>query len=388
MGGKKLFLAEQNEEIVQRYFEDRGWSAVKLDRRGRSGHEEAADWRICNPNSGYCFLCEVKTISSVHADIPYGPVEGYMLHKREKEIARLEELKRARLDTRLLVTPDHYRFLHDDEEELRRKYQHRRRNTEVWFREFVERLESDLSQSRIRNLPYRMALHRDDCYSPNKKEFESFSRWLEMELLGIHRGKPTIGWNVLRKGAGSSGWYCAFYPIHKAQHETDVDRRIQVMVIGPTRGANLEVQGYCYGTLNLDAITENVRKGSSQLESSASKEQNKRIPRVLVLSFETGIAELALQWEELIEPHLAWLLEQYPNLSVLAVLEMVPDGSPPPQEEGLSAWLDFVRQARYVPRFMVYHNACLRGVEPLDQQVFNDNRSVQFRYISENWQSW
>jgi len=387
-GGEKLISADQNEQIVKNYFKDRGWQVTKLDWPGRPASVKAADWRIYNED--YCLLCEVKTVSSVLADVAYGPVEGYMVDKRNKERVRLGELKRAHPDTPLLVTPDYYEFVHGNEQRFRQQYRFRKRHTESEFKIlFGEKMKRHLLESSISNLPYTLRFDSDDLYVPTKAELETCAKWAEAELLRIHRGKPSRSWRVSPTDLRTSALYFTSYLLHKSVSDADVDRTIQITAIGPKKGKNLEVEVHCYGMPNLDAITRNVEEASRQLQSSASKEKNESVPRAVVLAFETGITgEMALQWEELFEPHFAWLLEQYPNLSALAVMERVPNGVPPPVEEGLSAWLDFVRQARHVPRFMVYHNPCLRGVEPLDQRAFNDNRSVQFRYIHQNWQPW
>lgn len=387
-GGEKLISADQNEQIVKNYFKDRGWQVDKLDRPGRPASVKAADWRIYNDD--YCFLCEVKTVSSVLADVSYGPVEGYMVDKRNKERARLEELKRTRPDIRLLVSSDHHEFVYGNEQRFRRQYRFRKRHAESEFKKlFGEKIKRRLSKSTIRNLPYILRFDSDDLYAPTNAELETCAKWLEAELLRIHGGKPSRSWRVSRTAPRSSAFYSTFYLLHKSVSDADDDRTIHITAIGPKRDENLEVEVHCYGMPNLDAITRNVEEASRQLQSSASKEENESVPRAVVLAFETGIAaQMALEWQEVVEPHFAWLLKEYPSLSALAVMEKVPDGVPPPVEEGPWAWLDFALRARHVARFMVYHNPSLRGVEPLGQQAFNDNRSVQFRYINENWQPW
>jgi len=384
--GEKLISADQNEQIVKNYFKDRGWQVTKLDWPGHPASVKAADWRIYNDD--YCFLCEVKTVSSVLADVSYGPVEGYMVDKRNKERARLEELKRARPDIRLLVSPDHYEFVYGNEQRFRRQYRFRKRHTESEFKKlFGEKIKRRLSKSSIRNLPYILRFDSDNLYVPTKAELETCAKWVEAELLRIHRGKPSRSWRVSRTAPRSSALYSTFYLLHKSVSDADVDRTIQITAIGPKRDKHLEVEVHCYGMPNLDAITRNVEEASRQLQSSASKEKNESVPRAVVVAFETGItAQMALEWQEVVEPHFAWLLKEYPNSSALAMLEIVLDGTPPPEKEGFLAWLNFALRAPRVPRFRVYHNPCLQGVEPIDPQVFSDNRSVQFRLINGTWQ--
>jgi hypothetical protein len=293
-----------------------------------------------------------------------------MRDKRDKEKALLDNYKKAHPDTHLLVTPEEYEFLHGDEGWFNKKYQGRDRGTEDPFRKgFIEPTKKYLSKSSIGNLPYIVRVDSDDLYLPNQNELRTFWEWLETELPGIHRGTPSHFWQIVPKGPGSSTWYSAFYPIHKRAHENDVNRTIQMTVIGPTKSNKLEVEIHPYGTLNLDAVTRNVEEALGQLESSALKEQKEKIPRVVVLAFAGGVD--VPWWLQGFENHLASLLKEHSKLSALALLDWVSEGHPPP----------------FVPRFMVYHNSWLRDVEPLSPEVFGDNRSVQFRHINGSWQA-
>jgi hypothetical protein len=58
-----------NEETVRQYFCAQGWSFRKLDSPKRKDSTQASDWLFWKGED--CFLCEVKTIESVRADIPY-----------------------------------------------------------------------------------------------------------------------------------------------------------------------------------------------------------------------------------------------------------------------------------------------------------------------------
>jgi|GEM_PF-4279451 len=362
MHGKKPSLGEQNEEIVDSYFKKRGWAVDKLDRPGRAPLAKAAD-RVISHN-GYRFLCEVKTITSARADMPYTPVR-YFEEMRARRQAQLEKWMEGHPDSRLIMTREQHEFVFGDHGEFRKRHQRKSRNTQRYFEEFIKRLEARLLESSIGNLPYRITLHSDDLYSPNDKEFDSLSKWFEAEIRRIHRGEPSFHWKIVRKWPASSGWYCAFYLIHRRRDETDRDRKVQVMVIGPTKASKLKLDGPCYGTYNLDRIEGNVRRASTQLASSASELQNEKIPRLVILAFAGG---LSLEWwPQGFEEDLAWLLERYPKLSALAIL-------------------DFALAVPPVPRFIVYHSSWLRDVESLHPKAFSDNRSSQFRYVDGNWQ--
>lgn len=346
-------LSERNEQVVREYFEGRGWSATKLDPPGRKSPGRASDWKICRDN--ICFLCEVKTIYSVRANIPYTPVE-YFIDRRKDLQARVEAWKRSEPDKRLIMHREEYEFLYGDEGDFRRKYQHRRRNTDYWFeRGFAEPVRRYFTQqSSIRSLPYVVSLHSDDLYyAPKPKERDDFCKWLEDEIRSIDKKRiPSWpSWVIDRQGPGLPAFYTASYPIHKAAHNGDVKADIQVRVVGPGKHDSLQVRIDCDGGLNLEAITRNIEEAQRQLKDTALREQKPTIARVVVLAFATGIDPF--DWKEL-SPHIAWLLEEYRDLSAIAVLVQAIDGT---------------------PRFIVYHNCWLRDVEPLNPEAF-DERSI------------
>lgn len=367
-------LSERNEQAVREYFEGRGWSATKLDPPGRKSSGQASDWKIRRDN--VCFLCEVKTIHSVRANIPYGPVDNYFIDVREARRAEVEKWMRENPDQRPIMHRKGYEFLYDDEGDFRKKYQYRRRNTDYWFeRGFAEPVQRYLTQqSSIRNLPYLVILHSHDLYYPTQKEeaeWHDFCRWLENEIRLIdEKGTPSWpSWVIDRRGPGLPAFYTAFYPIHKAAHKGDVKADIQVRVVGPGKHDSLQVHIDCDGGLNLEAITRNVEEARTQLKGTALREQKPNIARVVALAFATGMDPF--DWEEL-SAHIAWLLEEYRDLSAIAVLEWVPDGTLPPREEGPLARLSFQAQAPCVPIFIVYHNSWLRDVEPLNTEAFDE----------------
>src|SRR3990170_4435617 len=103
------------------------------------------------------------------------------------------------------------------------------------------------------------------------------------------------------------------------------------------------------------------------------RETDQQIPRVIALAFTTG---LGFEWEEL-PPYITWILQTHPNLSAIAILDWIPDGTPPPEEEGFLVWAGFQISTRRVPRFIVYHNHWLQNIKPLPAHIFNDKWSIQ-----------
>jgi hypothetical protein len=367
MDAEQISPSEHTERVVREYFETRpGWTVRKLD----LGKVRAADFRICYDQD--CFLCEVKTVKSVRADLPYTP-EYHFLERREERRQEIEEWMEKNPNKRLILRHDEWHFIFGNEAEFREKYRRRVRNTEVWFKGFSQDMRDHFSESSISHLPFRLRLDSDDLYVPTPQEREIFFKWLEDEISAIARRTPSRHWQVQRQGANQVAFYSAFYPIHDPVHKDDQSSVYRLMVVGPLQTGPLEVDIHYYGTLNLDAITSNVRKGLQQLESSVTQEEDQQIPRVIALAFETGIG---FEWHQL-SKHLAWLLEENPNLSAIAVLVWTPDGLPPPEEEGFLAWSEFLAVTPTVPSFAVYHNSWLHGIKSLPVDAFGDRWSVQ-----------
>jgi hypothetical protein len=348
-------LSEQNENVIRDYFEARpGWTVTRLD----WGKERAADFRVCD-NDSCCILCEVKTIGSVRANFPFPSLDSYL----ERRTKRQDEVKKwieENPGKRLILRSDKREFIYGDESEFAKKYRGRPRNTEQGFKGFAKAMQDYFSNSSIKDLPYILRLDSDDLYIPSLRlrERETFFKWLENEIIAISRGEPSRHWNV-HKWSELTASYSTSYPIHKPTHENDVKAEYQLMVVGPGEGGTgpLEVDIHSYGVLNLERITSNVESGLEQLQSSASREEDQQIPRIIALAFESGIG---LEWKELFS-HITWLLESHPNLSAIAVL----------------AWISYNVTTPVVPRFVVYHNSWLQTVKPLPVNAFSDKWSVQ-----------
>jgi hypothetical protein len=364
-------ISKENEQRVERYFAARkAWTVTRLD----LGEESAADYRVCYP--GHRFLCEVKTVESVRANIPYAPSREYFLELRRKRQIEIEQWKAANQDKKLILLRGDWDFVYGEEAEFIERHGRRSRHTEDAFVRFTTALKDFLEQSSIGHLPYRFRLDSDDVYTPTLPERDALFRWLVREIEAIAAGRPSRYWNYDGNILGQVHYYSAFYPIHRAQHPSDTDSQYQLQVYGPIGESRLVVSTHCYGTLNLDAITRNVQDGMAQLEKSAAREPNTRIPRIIALAFAVGIP--FFNWEQLTK-HIRWLLRENPTLSAIAVLRRTPDGTPPPTSEGSSAWLDFMRSTEWVDCFIVFHNPWLREAEPLDGIVFDDGQSVQFK---------
>ncbi len=264
-------------------------------------------------------------------------------------------------------------FIYEDEVEFGKKYRNRRKNTEKWFNEFAETMRDYFAGSSVKDLPYTLRLDSDDLYQPTAQEQRTFFKWLENEIQAINRGKPSWHWVVEKAYYGPAASYSTFYRIHKPTHQNDVKAEYQLTVTGPFELASLELSIHSYGALNLDPITSNVESGLKQLESSASRETDKQIPRIIALAFESGIG---FEWRNLLS-HVAWLLKEHPSLSAIAVLDWIPDGIPPPQEDGMESWYQFYLTTPTVPRFIVFHNSWLQTAKPLPTSVFSDKWSTQ-----------
>jgi hypothetical protein len=357
-----------NEQVIQAYFETLGWTVAKLS-AGKKG--EAADFRVCQ--SGNCFLCEVKTIESARANFPYTPIEYY----REQKQKRKDEIERWMAetpDTRPILRKDEGEFMHEDEAEFLRKYGHRRRNTQYWFQEFARTMKRYFTtSSTIKDLPYILRLDSQDLYRPTPHEQDTFFKWLEGEIQAIDRREPSRRWHIQR-WPGNVAFYSTFYQIHQPSHSNDTKAEYQLLIVGPRETDSLEVHIHSYGTLNLDRITSNVEDGLKQLESSASREVDQQIPRVVVLGFKSGVG---FEWKQLLSC-ITYLLREHPDLSAIAVLRWTPDGTPPPQTGNLLAWLEFFATTPAVPSFVVYHNSWLQDIKQLPVDAFNDKWSVQF----------
>jgi len=356
--------SEETEKEVREYFEAAGWSVEKLD----LGKESAADFLISNGRT-ISFFCEVKTIESVRADLPYTPIE-YFREERKKRQIEIQKWKIENPGTQLILRPGEWEFIYGNEIEFEKKYRQRSRNTETSFRNFISRLTDDLLRNQtINNLPYRLRVDSDDLFVPNSAEYDNFIKWLESEIIAIDQGQIGWMWHDQKLPYSSSHLYTSFYNIHEANNENDIKHKFQITLEGPTTSDHLGVDIFFYGGLNLDAITSNVNKGIKQLQVIADRINLQNLPRIIVLAFESGIG---FDWEQLSE-HIQWLLASHPTLSAIAILDHVPGGTPTKEEQDdFLKWFKFLERVPWVISFTVYHNLNLINVAPLPKDVFND----------------
>lgn len=361
--------SEQNEKVIRDYFENRsGWKVTKLD----MGKEPAADFRIGHGDES--FLCEVKTIQSVRANVPYSPVEDYMIEQRNKRKAKMEEFRKADPHTQLVMTRTEYEFLYCDESELRGEYKSRTRNTEPYFWRFTEMMQDYFKDSGVNTLPYTLRLDSDDLWVP--QDSESFFKWVEDEIRSIHTGKAGRYWTRAFQGSDRFSGYSASYPPYGTEVEGQPKSRLHLLVQGPFETGNLELEFHCYGVLNVDSITRNVESGLRQLNKSAKREIDQTVARIIALFFAKGLAHD--DWDQL-HDHIVWLLKHNDALSAIAVAYWVPEQKPPPEtEDNILAHITFLARTPRVVSFIVYHNPWLRDVKPLEVYVFDDKRSLQF----------
>lgn len=321
-------------------------------------------------------MCEVKTIESVRANFPIKPCDSY-LEARKRQQDEIKKWTEKNPDRHLILRPGEWDFIYGDEVEFAKRYRDRRKSTEKWFREFAQTMKDYFANSSVRDLPYNLRLDSDDLYAPTWDERNQFFKWLEGEIKVIDVGNPSWHWQIERLQYGRAALYSYFYSIHKPAHENDIEAVFQLTIEGPRGDGPLEVNAYSYGGLNLDSITSNVESGLDQLESSASRENDKRMPRIIVLAFQSGIG---FEWQQL-SSHITYLLKHHPDLSAIAILDWIPDGTPPSQEDGFLAWIKFHVTTPRIPAFYVYRNPWLQNVKPLPVHAFNDKWSVQMSPI-------
>ncbi len=105
------------------------------------------------------------------------------------------------------------------------------------------------------------------------------------------------------------------------------------------------IETHSYGTLNLARLTSSIEKGIIQLNASAERELDEKMPRVIVLAFTSGIG---FDWS-LLESHLDQTLKINRTLSAIAVLR----------------W-----SIKSEPLFEIFHNSSLEDVRTLPGDAF------------------
>jgi hypothetical protein len=349
----ELSTTDKTECWVREYFEMRNWSVEKLDK----GTEEAADFEIRKDDVR--FLCEIKTVESVHANLPWPPSLDVFEAERKKHRAEYERWARDNPNPRLVLRQSEHEFAYGDHSSFKRKYQGRARHTESEFRKFADDMRCYFAcLASVQHLPFIFRLDSDDLYVPDDKERERFYKWLENELLAIAENRHVDRrWDREDLPSDSVTFLSMFYPIHQATRENDIDSYYQLTVTGPWSSDKLDVQLFSYGQLNLDAITRNVESGVSQLEATVLRDAFRGLPQVIALAFAGG---LTFEWETL-RSHISWLLLQHTSLNAVALLGRAIQGEPPdPRRDGFEAFFSWLTSSAITQpmetRFLVVHN--------------------------------
>jgi hypothetical protein len=364
---RDLSLTEQNEQHVRDYFEKRpGWTVANLD----TGKRRAADFRVCDGSD--CFLCEVKTVKSARANYPFTSLDFYR-DQRLKRRAEIERSKRIAPDRCILMPRDEYEFLYGDETEFDESHRWLSRHTQKYFVKFAQGMRQHFTGSRVGHLPYRLRLDSDDLYVPDEEGKAEFFGWLEGAIEAIDTGTPGWQWGMVGHPFSCVPRYSAFYRFPVLAHNINLQARYQLLLEGPFESGGLEIHVHFYGCLNLDAITSSVLKGLQQLESSALREENRRIPRIIALALDSPIG---FEDDQLIS-HVKWLLHEHSDLSATAIMRWTPNGTPPPLEIGIEDWAKFIIETPVVVTFTVLHNPDLDSVDPLPWSVFDEEHANQ-----------
>ena len=341
--GVRIPFSEEAEQRVREYFENRpGWSVTRLD----TGEARAADYRVCYPDN--CFLCEVKAVESVHADIPYAPVAEFALEWRHDFLSQIEEWKRSQPNAQIILAGETRALTDEDDATFRERFRLRRRNTESEFNGFRVAMMEYFANSDVGHLPYVVRLDSEDLYVPSLEEREKFFNWLAGELRAFAEGRPGEAWDQVPDPRLPR--YNATYTIHFPKQQGDSAFRYNLLLYRKKSGG-LKLAIHGQGTLNLDAISRNVNGRQQQLEASAAREGNRSIARIIALTFASGVGS---DWKLLLF-HIHRLLAANPRLSAIAILARI----------------------RNADCFLVCHNHGLQETEPLDRGVFDDGRSLQ-----------
>ena len=200
-------FVDESEKAVYEFFDSRpGWSIKKLD----LGGTRSADYLLTGPK--YSFLCEVKTVYSVHANYSYSVVDD-RFQDRDKQLNEIELWKSDNPNSRLILTKDQFEYLYQDDAEFRARYRHLQRNTESVFDKSSTSIEEEIINSSIGNLPCRLRIDSDDFYVPSPIERRKFTEWLVAEIDAIASGRVGRGW-AITEVAGLGNHYTFLYEIH------------------------------------------------------------------------------------------------------------------------------------------------------------------------------
>ena len=248
-------LSQQNEEVVSKYFSKLGGKVVKLDRPGQR-NASASDWHVVYPEFEY--LCELKTIMSVRASMPYSSPVDRLVEERDRQKAEIEQWIAEHPGQRLVLGREEYEYLNMPELDFRRKYAKRRRFTDADFNQnFSAKMREFFHTSRTSQLPYDIDIHSHDMYIPGTKEQETFFTWLETELGRIAEGQPSRSWFPVPPEVVDYTYYMTDYTLHEPISEGDIRSNLSITVSPGNRSDGLMINFYTDDGLNLETIDRN-----------------------------------------------------------------------------------------------------------------------------------
>jgi len=364
--------SKETENTFRESFENRpGWTVLKLD----SGKHKAADFQVCG--EGDCFLCEAKTIDSTYANFAYRPIDYYM-KEREHTRSLIERSQAENPQRKIVMTKDQYDLVYGDQTKFQEKYKNSPRNTEKYFKIFEEELIEFLSNSsKVKHLPYLLRIDSDDLCIPYGTKRKYFFQWLEKEIEAIGEGNISDLWKDNKLPFTKS--YHTFLGITMNETVGSNKPVYQINIEKLNSNGPLQIQVYSYGILNEAAIVQQIDGALIQLKASANRENDKTIPRIILLAFASGFGFEGNHLFMLISEQ----LKIHTNISAIAVLNQVPKTfHMQRKDEGILEWIETSSQSKRIPGFIVAHNPWIdTSVRPLDTKVFDMIGSVQFSPI-------
>ncbi len=262
-------ISIQEECLIQKYWESRGFTIRRLDDKERGANpEQACEWFIHSDSDE--FLCEVKTITSV---------------KRGKSTG----------------------------DDFKKKLRDR-------VKSYIQ------SVQKFQGLSYRLRIDSDDCYVPPQEDLNKFLKWLKHSLLNIDAGNIPHGWSVGK--ANAFQYFYASYSFRSAVSDDTSGADIQLFLYR-TQNNELEVTVHWYGDLNASRIEDVIKKAQKQLQKSSESYPN--AARLIILTFASQ-TYTTVKSEQVAFSGLAFMedqlwctiqrsLKKHPSLSAIAILD-------------------------------------------------------------------
>ena len=209
------------------------------------------------------------------------------------------------------------------------------------FRKFENHVKDYIgSKKSIRNLPFHLHFHSNTLSLPGNAVLDRFLKIVTDELSHVNAQGLKLDFPI-----------SVYLDEHLSLH------------IYRSSSERLKVQFSTYGGLNVEVIKNRVSDAVSQLKTLGKDYSS--IARIIILTFAgqiyiTDNSEVAILDCLPTEGIFLWrciesLLRKYDTLSAIAVM--------------------FGQAAPY---FLVHHNPTVKGIEPLNREVFDDGISIQF----------